>query len=79
MRSTSKRAQSDYSVVLKLVVIDQAEKGDFTYNQVLVNYRIYIGNCFADTLQVFVLMFNTQLLPPSRKTVISTLLAYLAQ
>ncbi|MCW2254465.1 hypothetical protein M2263_000556 [Providencia alcalifaciens] len=31
MKPTSKRTQCDYSLAFKLAVVDQVEKGEFTY------------------------------------------------
>jgi transposase-like protein len=41
---TRKRTQRDYSLAFKLSVVDQIEKGDFTYKQVQKKYGIQ-GRC----------------------------------
>jgi len=40
MKSTTKRTQRDYSLAFKLSVVDQVEKGEFTYKQAQDHYGI---------------------------------------
>ena len=40
MKSNSKRTQRDYSLAFKLAVVDQVEKGEFTYKQAQDHYGI---------------------------------------
>jgi len=40
MKSTTKRTQRDYSLAFKLSVVDQVEKGEFTYKQAQDYYGI---------------------------------------
>ena len=40
MKSNSKRTQRDYSLAFKLAVVDQVEKGEFTYKQAQEHYGI---------------------------------------
>ena len=40
MKSNSKRTQRDYSLAFKLSVVDQVEKGEFTYKQAQDHYGI---------------------------------------
>lgn len=40
MKSNSKRTQRDYSLAFKLAVVDQVEKGEFTYKQAREHYGI---------------------------------------
>jgi len=40
MKSTTKRTQRDYSLAFKLSVVDQVEKGEFTYKQTQDYYGI---------------------------------------
>lgn len=40
MKSYIKRTQSDYSLAFKLAVVDQIEKGEFTYKQAQDHYGI---------------------------------------
>ncbi len=40
MKPTSKRTQRDYSLAFKLAVVDQVEKGEFTYKQAQYQYGI---------------------------------------
>ena len=40
MKSNSKRTQRDYSLAFKLAVVEQVEKGEFTYKQAQDHYGI---------------------------------------
>ena len=40
MKSNNKRTQRDYSLAFKLAVVDQVEKGEFTYRQAQDHYGI---------------------------------------
>lgn len=40
MKSNSRRTQRDYSLAFKLAVVDQVEKGEFTYKQAQDHYGI---------------------------------------
>lgn len=40
MKSTTKRTQRDYSLAFKLAVVDQVEKGEFSYKQAQDHYGI---------------------------------------
>ncbi len=40
MQSTTKRTQRDYSLAFKLAIVDQVEKGEFTYKQAQYKYGI---------------------------------------
>ncbi len=40
MKPTSKRTQRDYPLAFKLTVVDQVEKGEFTYKQAQYQYGI---------------------------------------
>ncbi len=40
MKSNSRRTQRDYSLAFKLAVVDQVEKGEFTYRQAQDHYGI---------------------------------------
>lgn len=40
MKSDSKRTQRDYSLAFKLAVVDQVEKGEYTYKQAQDHYGI---------------------------------------
>ena len=40
MKSDTKRSQRDYSLAFKLAVVDQVEKGEFTYKQAQEHYGI---------------------------------------
>ena len=40
MKSDSKRTQRDYSLAFKLAVVEQVEKGEFTYKQAQEHYGI---------------------------------------
>lgn len=40
MKSTERKSQRDYTLAIKLSVVDQVEKGEMTYNQAQARYGI---------------------------------------
>lgn len=40
MKSTERKSQRDYTLAIKLSVVDQVEKGETTYNQAQARYGI---------------------------------------
>ncbi|CUB05783.1 hypothetical protein [Marinomonas fungiae] len=46
MTVTTTRTQHDYSLAFKLAVVDQVEKGEFTYKQAQNKYGIPNMACF---------------------------------